>query len=101
MKIKKNDNVIVLAGKYKGKEGKVLRALPGENKVVVEGVNISKRHRKPHFSGKQGEVIEKAMPIDVSNVALKDPKTGKATRVGFKVEDGKKIRIAKKSGQKI
>lgn len=101
MNIKQNDNVIILTGKDKGKEGKVLRVLPKENKLIVEGVNVVKRHKKPHFMGQKGGVIEKAMPLDASNVALKDPKTGKPTRIGFEIKDGKKIRIAKRSGEKV
>jgi len=103
MKIKKGDNVIVLAGKDKGKKSKVLVALPEINKVIVEGVNVSKKHQKGGrgSKSKKGEVIEKTMPIHVSNVAIIDPKDSKATRVGYKIVDGKKIRIAKRSGQKI
>ena len=101
MNIKKNDNVIILTGKDKGKEGKVLRTLPKENKLIVEGVNMVKRAQKARFHGQKGEVIEKAMPLHVSNVALKDPKSGKPTRIGFEVKDGKKIRIAKRSGEKV
>lgn len=101
MKIKKGDNVIVLAGKDKGKKAKVLRALPKENKVIVEGVHVVKKHQKATQRGKKGETIEKTLPIHVSNVALIDPKENKATRVGYKKEGDKKVRIAKKSGQKI
>ena len=101
MKIKKGDNVIVLAGKNKGKKAKVLRALPKENKVIVEGVNVVKKHQKSSKSGKKGETVEKTLPIHVSNVALLDPKSGKATRVTYKKEGDKKIRVAQKSGQKI
>jgi len=102
MKIKKGDNVIVLSGQDKGKTGKVLRALPLENKVIIEGVNIYKKHSKNKFSGdKKGEIIDKTMPIDVSNVALVDPKTKKPTRVSYKEVSGKKVRISKNSGQEI
>jgi large subunit ribosomal protein L24 len=101
MKIKKGDNVIVLAGKNKGQKSKVLFALPAQNKVIVEGVNIVKKHQKSTKSGKKGTTVEKTLPIDVSNVAILDPKDNKPTRIGFKVEGGKKIRIAKRSGQKI
>lgn len=101
MKIKKGDNVIVLAGKNKGQKSKVLVALPAQNKVIVEGVNIVKKHQKSTKSGKKGTTVEKTLPIDVSNVAILDPKDNKPTRIGFKVEGGKKIRIAKRSGQKI
>ncbi len=102
MKIKKGDNVIVLTGKDKGKTGKVLKALPLDGKVIIEGINISKKHSKNRFSGdKKGEIIEITMPIEVSNVAILDPKDKKPTRIGYKVVDGKKIRIAKRSGQEI
>ncbi|MEY2641317.1 MAG: ribosomal protein [Candidatus Parcubacteria bacterium] len=101
MKIKKNDNVIVLAGKDKGKTGKVLRALPKEGRVIVEGINIAKKRQKSRRQGVSGEVISKTMPIDVSNVAIIDPKTKKATRVGYKVDGGKKVRVAKASGQTL
>jgi large subunit ribosomal protein L24 len=101
MKIKTNDNVIILAGKDKGKKGKVLRVLSDVEKVIVEGANIVKRHQKAGSGGKKGEVVEVAAPMHVSNVALLDPKDKKPTRVGYKVEGGKKIRISKRSGQKI
>jgi large subunit ribosomal protein L24 len=101
MKIKKGDNVIVLAGKNKGKKSKVLRALPKENKVIVEGVNVVKKHQKSTKRGKKGETVDKTLPIHVSNVALLDPKSGKATRVSYKKEGDKKVRVAQKSGQKI
>ena len=101
MKIQKNDNVIMLAGKDKGKTGKVLRALPKEGRVIVEGINIMKKHQKRRAGGIPGEVISKTMPVDVSNVALVDPKTKKPTRVGYKVEGGKKVRVAKASGQTL
>jgi len=99
MKIRKGDNIIVLAGKDRGKEGKVIKAIPTEGKVVVEGVHIVKKHQKSRQQGKSGEIIEKAMPIDVSNVAIIDPKTKKPTRIGYEIRDGKKVRIAKKSGE--
>jgi large subunit ribosomal protein L24 len=99
MKIKKNDNVIVLAGKDKGTKGKVLKTFPETEKIVVEGVNIMKKHVS--YRNKEGEIIEKPMPIHVSNVGIVDPKNSKASRVGYVVEDGKKIRISKASGQKI
>jgi large subunit ribosomal protein L24 len=100
MKIKKGDTVIVTTGKDRGKSGTVLRALPKEGKVLVEGVNIVKKHKRAARQSSQGQIVEITMPINVSNVALKDPKGGKPTRVGYKIEDGKKIRIAKKSGTK-
>jgi large subunit ribosomal protein L24 len=100
MKIKKNDKVIVNTGKDKGTKGKVLKVFPDTETVVVEGVNMAKKHVS--YRNKQGEVIEKAMPIHVSNVSIIDPKSNKATRVGYVVDEaGKKVRIAKDSGQKI
>ena len=100
MKIKKGDQVIVTTGRDKGKQGEVLRAMPKFNKVVVQGVNMVKRHTRPSQTS-AGGIISKEAPIDVSNVALIDPETGKATRVGFKVVDGQKVRVAKKSGKVI
>ena len=100
MKIRKGDLVIVTTGRDKGKQGEVLRAMPKDNKVVVQGVNMVKRHTRPSQTN-AGGIISKEAPIDVSNVALIDPETGKATRVGFKVVDGEKVRVAKKSGKII
>lgn len=100
MKIKKGDQVIVTTGRDKGKQGEVLRAMPKTNKVVVQGVNMVKRHTRPSQTS-AGGIISKESPIDVSNVALIDPETGKATRVGLKVVDGEKVRVAKKSGKVI
>ena len=101
MKIKKGDQVIVLAGKDKGKKGEVLSAHPTESRVVVQGVNVVKKHQKPtQFA--PGGIEEKELPIHVSNVALVDPKTGKPTKVGFKIlKDGKKSRVARASGETI
>ena len=101
LKIKKGDRVIVLSGKDKGKEGVVQRALPEDRKVVVEGVNTAKRHRKARSATEAGGIIEIDKPIDVSNVALISPKDGKATRVGYQVVDGKKIRVCKRTGEEI
>ena len=100
MKIRKGDQVIVTTGRDKGRQGEVLRAMPKDNKVVVQGVNMVKRHTRPSQTS-AGGIISKEAPIDVSNVALIDPETGKATRVGFKVVDGEKVRVAKKSGKVI
>lgn len=99
MFVKTGDRVKVLAGKDKGKEGTVLSALPKQNKVIVEGININKKHTRPTGMGQEGGIVEKEAPIHVSNVQLIDPKTGESTRVGYKVEDGKKVRFAKKSGE--
>ena len=101
MKIKKGDNVIVIAGKDKGKKAKVVRALPAENKVVVEGVNIKKKHERGRREGAKGQIIEFAAPINVSNVMIEDPKTKKPSRIGYKMVGDKKVRIAKKSGAEI
>jgi large subunit ribosomal protein L24 len=101
-KIKKDDVVIVLAGKDKGRSGKVLKVMPREDRVLVEGVNMAKRHTKPDMANPQGGVIPKEAALHISNVAVRDPKTGKPTRVGFKtLEDGRKVRIAKGSGVQI
>jgi large subunit ribosomal protein L24 len=98
MKIRKNDTVQVLAGKDKGRTGVVLRAMPKDSKVVVQGINVVKRHTKPSASS-TGGIVSKEMPIHVSNVALIDPESSKPTRVGFKtLEDGRKVRVARRSG---
>lgn len=97
MKIKKGDNVVVLAGKDKGKKAKVLEAFPKEGKVIVEGVNVVKKAQKKQ-SDKKGGIIEKPMKIDVSNVSIADPKTGKPTRIKTELKDGKKVRVSKRSG---
>ncbi|GEO82204.1 50S ribosomal protein L24 [Pararhodospirillum oryzae] len=100
-KIKKGDRVVVLTGRDKGRKGEVLRALPKENRVVVQGVNVVKRHTRPSAGG-EGGIVEQEAPIHVSNVAHEDPKDGKPTRVGFKnLEDGRKVRFAKRSGEVI
>ena len=96
MKIKKGDEVVVISGKYKGVKGKVLEARPAEERVVVEGVNRRKWHIKP-TQEQPGHIIDREAPIHVSNVALVDPKT----RVGYKMNDGKKVRVAKKSAAEI
>ncbi len=100
MKIKKGDEVVVISGKYKGVKGQVLEARPTESKVVVAGVNRHKWHVKPTRE-EAGHIVDREAPIHVSNVALVDPKTKKATRVGYKVEQGKKVRVAKKSGAEL
>jgi large subunit ribosomal protein L24 len=101
LKIKKGDNVVVLTGRDKGKTGTVLKTLPSDNRVIVQGVNIAKRHQR-QTAQDRGGIIEKEVSIHVSNVAHVDPKGGKATRVGFKtLEDGKKVRVARRSGEVI
>ena len=99
-KIKKGDKVIVLAGKDRGAEGEVVTVMPKEDRVVVRGVNLIKKHQR-QTQQQEGGIITREASIHVSNVALKDPSTGKATRVGFKIEDGKKVRVAKASGEVI
>ena len=101
MNIKKDDKVIVLSGKDKGKEGKVLVASPKTNKVIVEGVNVATKHQKPMRQGQEGGIIKVETPIYVSKVQLVCPKCGKATRVGHSVVDGKKVRVCKKCGAEV
>lgn len=101
MNIKKGDNVIILAGKDKGKHGKVAKAIPSLGRVVVEGVNMFKKHQKPRSNGGKGTTLDINGSINVSNVMLLDPKGGKQTRIGKKKVGDKTVRIAKKSGQEI
>jgi large subunit ribosomal protein L24 len=100
-KIKKGDRVVVLSGKDKGKHGEVIKAMPKESKVIVSGVNIAVRHRKPSQANPQGGLERSEAPLHVSKVAVEDPKTGKPTRVRFEERDGKKVRVAAKSGEVI
>ena len=100
-KIKKGDRVVVLSGKDKGKTGEVIRAMPKEMKVVVSGVNVHARHRKPSQLNPQGGIERREAPLHVSNVAIADPKSGGPTRVRFEERDGKKVRVAVKSGELI
>ncbi len=100
-KIKKGDKVVVLSGKDKGKHGEVMLSMPKDGKVVVSGINIATRHRKPTQENPQGGLERREAPLHVSKVAIEDPKTGKPTRVRFEVKDGKKVRVAVKSGQVI
>jgi large subunit ribosomal protein L24 len=100
LKIKKGDKVVVLTGKDKGKQGEVLRVIPTENRAVVAGINVAKRHQK-QTPAQEGGIISKSLPIHVSNLALRDPKSGKPTRVGYKMVGDKKVRIAKRSGEQI
>lgn len=99
MHVKKGDKVMVISGKDKGKTGLILAAYPKNNRVLVEGVNIVKKHSKPSQANPQGGIMSLEAPVHVSNVMPIDPKTGEPTRVGYKVEDGKKVRVAKKSGE--
>jgi large subunit ribosomal protein L24 len=101
LKIKKGDKVIVTTGKDKGKQGEVVLMIPSENRALVRGVNLAKRHTK-QTAAQEGGIVTKELPIHVSNLALRDPKDGKATRVGYKtLADGKKVRVAKRSGEVI
>ena len=101
LKIKKGDKVVVITGKDKGRQGEVIRVIPDENRAVVAGINVAKRHTRQSAS-QEGGIINKDMPIQISNLALRDPKDGKPTRVGYKtLADGKKVRFAKRSGEVI
>lgn len=100
-KVKRGDTVVVLNGKDRGRSGEVLRVMPKEDRVVVQGVNVVKRHQRPSM-GQQGGIIEKEAPIHLSNVSVADPKDGRPTRVGFRVlDDGRKVRVARRSGETI
>jgi large subunit ribosomal protein L24 len=100
-KIKTGDQVVVLTGKDKGAKGKVLKIIKDKDRVIVEGINMIKKHVKPSTENPQGGIVEKEAPLHISNVALVDPKTGEATRVGYEIKDGKKVRVSKKSGEVI
>jgi len=100
-KIRKGDTVIVLAGRDKGQRGEVLRVMPADRKALVQGVNIAQRHQR-QTAQQEGGIVRKEMPVNLSNLALEDPKDGEATRVGFKVlNDGRTVRVAKRSGEVI
>jgi large subunit ribosomal protein L24 len=101
VKIKKGDKVVVLSGKDKGKHGEVLRSMPKAGKLVVSGVNVAARHRKPTQANPQGGIERREAPLHASKVAIEDPKTGKPTRVRFEERDGKKVRVAARSGELI
>jgi large subunit ribosomal protein L24 len=102
LKIKKGDRVVVITGRDKGKEGEVLKVLPSESRVIVQGVNVAKRHTRPSAANPSGGILDKELPIHISNVAHLDPKSGKPTRVGFKLlESGRKVRVARRSGETI
>ena len=98
MDLRKGDKVIVIAGRDKGKTGTIQKVIPESNRVVVDGVNIRKKHQKPTQANPEGSIVEVYAPIDASNVMLEDPKTKKPTRIGHKEVKGKKVRFAKKSG---
>ncbi len=103
MHVAKDDNVVILSGKFRGKMGRVLKVFPKKNRVIVEHVNVVKRHTRPNpAKGVQGGIVEKEAPIHASNVMVVDPTSGKPTRVGHKMlADGKKVRIARRSGEMI
>jgi large subunit ribosomal protein L24 len=101
VKIRKGDTVLIISGKDRGKKGKALKVLPKERKVVVEGVNLRKKHQKPKKTGEKGQILTLSGPIDISNVKIICSKCGKATRIGYKMIGGKKIRICKKCGEEI
>ena len=101
LKFKKGDKVVILSGKDKGKHGEVTVAMPKDGKVIVAGINIATRHRKATQANPQGGMEKREAPLHVSKVALEDPKTGKPTRVRFEMHDGKKVRVAVKSGEVI
>ena len=102
MKLKKGDRVRVRSGKDRGKEGEIMRVLPDENKVIVDGVNVAKRHQRATRATMQGGIIDKDMPIHISNVALFNPATQKADRVGFKtLADGRKVRVYRSNGEQV
>jgi large subunit ribosomal protein L24 len=101
LRIRKGDTVVVTTGKDKGKQGEVVRMIPSKNRAVVRGVNVAKRHTK-QTAAQEGGILSKELPVHVSNLALRDPKDGKPTRVGMKIlADGKKVRVAKRSGEVI
>ena len=101
MKIKKGDEVVVISGKYKGKKGKVLKVLPKEGKLIVEGVNIIKKHMRPRREGEKGEIVHKPAPVFASKVMLICPKCKKSTRIGYEIKEGKKYRICKKCKSEV
>ena len=101
LKIRKGDRVIVTTGRDRGKSGQVLAVIPDENRAIVQGVNVGRRHQK-QTAAQDGGIIAKEMPIHISNIALADPKSGKPTRTGYKfLKDGKKVRVARRSGEEI
>ncbi len=100
-KIKKGDRVVVLTGKDKGRQGQVLRVTPKDSRVLVAGINMVKRHTKPSQGDPNGGIKNKEASLHISNVAYVDPKSGEATRVGFRIDGDKKVRVAKKSGEVI
>jgi len=101
MKIRKNDQVLIISGKYRGRKGKIIKVFPEKEKIVVAGVNLAKKHVRPKKSGEKGQIVETPSPLSVSNVKLICPRCGKATRAGYKVSGRRKYRVCKKCGQQI
>jgi len=101
MKIKKGDTVLIISGKDRGKKGKVLKTFPKGGRLIIEGINLRKKHVRPRRTGEKGQIIEMPAPLDISNIKLICPKCGKATKVGYKIGEGKKFRICKKCDQEI
>ncbi len=101
MKIKKNDQVLIISGKDRGRKGKVLTVFPKQGKVAVEGINIKKKHVKPKKSGEKGQIIEIAAPLNVSNLKIVCPKCGVGSRVGYNIKGNRKARFCKKCSQEI
>lgn len=102
MKIKKNDNIIVIKGKDRNKKGKVVKIFPDAGKIIVEGANMAKAHSRPKKAGQKGQIISREAPINIANVSLICPKCSKVARIGYKkIESGEKVRICKKCGQEI
>ncbi|SCZ08861.1 50S ribosomal protein L24 [Alkaliphilus peptidifermentans] len=102
MRIKKGDTVVVIAGKDKGKKGKVLQSFPKQDRVIVEGVNMISKHQKPNQQAQQGGIIHREAPVHVSNVMVFDKKAGKGVRIGYKtLTTGEKVRVSKKTGEEI
>lgn len=101
MKIHKGDQVLIISGKDRGRKSKVIEAFPKQGRVVIEGINLKKKHMKPKKSGEKGQIVETPAPLDASDVKLVCPKCGKAVRTGYKLEGKKKYRICKKCGQEV
>lgn len=101
MKVKKGDTVLIIAGKDKGRTAKILRSLPKERKILVEGMNLKSKHVKPKRQGEQGQVVKVSLPIEVSNAKFLCPKCAKATRLGYKITEHKKVRICKKCQSEV
>ena len=101
MKLKKGDNVLIIAGKDKGRTGKIIKAMPAELKILVEKINLKKKHVKPKREGEKGQVVDISAPLDISNIKIICPKCGKAGRVGYRLEKDRKFRVCKKCNQEI